>query len=33
MKQLKKENMRREVCQYGGMAQVTKDIDKHIELC
>ena len=34
MKQLKKRKyVRREVCQYGGMAQVTKDIDKHIELC
>ena len=34
MKQLKKRKyVRREVCQYGGMAQVTKDLDQYVELC
>ena len=34
MKELKKRKyVRREVCQYGGMAQVTKDMNKYIELC
>jgi 7-cyano-7-deazaguanine synthase in queuosine biosynthesis len=34
MKQFKKRGyVRREKCQYGAMAQVTKNLDKHIEVC
>lgn len=34
MKKLhKQKKVRRPVCQYGGMAQVTRDLDKDIEIC